>query len=617
MGIEAPHGLRSFLQRHLVRTIAISACLNLGLTGTAIWAVSQTSQRMEVAVAKQAKLQDLRSTLKYLDEVLSMSANMSANTRQPIWEKRYNDTIPIYNKTIAELTKDVPSPQLDAEAKMQMGIEERAFKLAKQGQVTAAPSLLVSSEYLHSKQAYTEELNRIFDRIQVSLDSSIRENRQALSGAISLAILSLGLLLGTSLVVIITIRSYISDRERVQTSLQTFQADLLAANEQLIQSAHLRETQQSQIAIETTLLQSDIAHILDVVCSIEQGDLTVQADVNERSTGLISDTLNRSIEALNRIIAVVVSSADRVTASAQSLEQLAVETVGQAQTQTSSIQQIETSIAQVNLLTAESLQQALETTDAVQLAQAAVSNGQQEMNAMADGIATLEQSTEQVVRRVQLLNEFVELAAQFSKEQKRVGALTRVLALNASLLSTRAIAEQDPQQFASLAHEFEAIADRVNDLAGETNLSLVSLEHRTSQIQTVASGVDRDILEICQLVQKFTSQMSKSRQAFTNIQMVTDQVAIMGEQVNASSEEIARLVSDTLTAIGSIGIIAQTTEQKAGVTRQQVQNMSDLARNLLQMVEFFQLTPQQTSLPEDSTAVRDTELVYSMLGGRG
>jgi methyl-accepting chemotaxis protein PixJ len=416
----------------------------------------------------------------------------------------------------------------------------------------------------------------------------------------------------------LVVRSYIIDREKARKSLHLSQDNLIKLNDELTEEAQLRLAQQKQIVAETAALHTDIAHILDVVCSIEGGDLTIQAEVNERSTGLISDTLNRSIEALHRIITVVVSSADGVTNSAESLEQLAVETVTQTQTQTRSIQEIENSIVRVNQLTANSLTLALSTTDAMQLAQAAVSNGQEEMTEMADGIASLEQGTEQVVRRVQLLNEFVELAAQFSKEQKRVGALTRVLALNASLLSTRAVKEQDPEQFASLANEFEAIADRVNDLAIETNTSLISLEHRTSQIQTVASGLDRDINDIRQLVQKFTGEMSKSRQAFTNIQMVTDRVAVMGQEVNTSSEEIVRVVSETLIAVRSIGVITQTTEDRATITREQVQKMGNLARNLLQMVEFFQLeqTPPKAHprpLPEDSTAVKNPDVVYHLL----
>jgi methyl-accepting chemotaxis protein PixJ len=609
---------QSFLQQHLVSTIIISACLNLSLTGISTWGVWQTSQNLEATVAKQAQLQELRSKLKYLEEVLTMSAHMWTNTAQPIWGKRYNDAASTYDKTIVELTKDLPSPKLDADTKTLLSIEARAFKLAKEGKLKEAPLLLMSPEYLQTKKSYTGELDSMFDRIKISVDSLVREERQSLANSIALSLLSLGLLVATSSLVVVVIRSYVRDRETAQKSLEVVQTDLILLNKQLSNEAEQRIDQQKQIVSETSLLHTDISHILDVVCSLEEGNLTVQAEVNERSTGLISDTLNRSIEALHRIITVVVSSADGVTESAQSLERLALDTATQAQTQSTSIQQIENSIGEVNRLTANSLTQAIATTDAMQLAQAAVSNGQQEMNAMADGIASLEQGTEQVVRRVQSLNEFVELAAQFSKEQKRVGALTRVLALNASLLSTRAVKEQDPEQFASLANEFEAIADRVNDLASETNTSLVTLEHRTSQIQTVASGLDRDILDIRQLVQKFTGEMSKSRQAFTNIQMVTDQVAIMGQEVNASSEDIVRVVGETLTAIKSIGIIAQSTENQATITREQVQTMGDLARNLLQMVEFFQLEEIPDSahplpLPDDSTTVTNPEAIYHLL----
>jgi methyl-accepting chemotaxis protein PixJ len=240
------------------------------------------------------------------------------------------------------------------------------------------------------------------------------------------------------------------------------------------------------------------------------------------------------------------------------------------------------------------------------------------MSAMVGGIDSLQQGTEQIVKRMQILNDFVELAAQFSKDQKRVAALTRVLALNASLLSTRAIKEQDPEQFASIANEFETVAIQVNELAIDTNRSLVTLQQRTNQIQTVTSGLDQDVIDINQLVQKFTNEVGKSRQAFTNIQSVTDQVATMGEQVNTSSQDIVKVVNDTLSAIQSIGIIAQNTESKAVVTREQVQTMGELAQNLLKRVEFFQLNkmaePSSSfSFPEDSTAVPDSIVMIHQL----
>jgi methyl-accepting chemotaxis protein PixJ len=612
--------VQSFLQKHLISTIIISTCINLGLTGAATWSVWNTSQQLEITVSKQDRQQDLSSKLTYLDEVLTMSARMYTNTGQAMWEKRYTETVPVYDKAFAELTKDVPpSKQFDTATKKLFEIEDAAFKLIKQNKLKEASTLLLSPEYQQNKQIYTAELNITIGKIRVAAESEVKNNRQALADAILLELLSLGLLVLTGALVVLTVRSYILDREQSQKSLQAFQTDLLELNERLQQEDKLRSAQQTQIEAESATLQLDIGHILDVVSLLEDGNLTAQAEVNDRSTGLISDTLNRLIESLHQIISVVVSSADRVVDSAEGLEQVAVETASQAQNQTRSIQQIELLIAEVNSLSADSRDQALATTDAVQLAKAAVGNGQQEMNAMADGIASLQQATEQIVRRVERLNEFVELAAQFSKDQKRSAALTRVLALNASLLSTRAVKEQDPNQFASLANEFETIADRVNELAEDNSTSLISLQHRTSQIQTVTSGLNQDVTDINQLVQKFTSEMGKSRQAFTNIQLVTDQVAIVGDQVNASSQDIIRAVKETLTAIQSIGIIAQNTEQKAAVTREQIHAMGDLAQNLLHRVEFFRLNDQpaistpKSLPPADSTVVKNPEAVYALL----
>jgi methyl-accepting chemotaxis protein PixJ len=611
---------QSFQPNYLINAIIITTCINLGLTGFATWSIWNTSQQLEAAIAKQDRQQDLSSKLTYLDEVLTMSAQMFSITGQPIWEKRYKDNAPEIDKVLAELTKNAtPSPKLDIATKKRLGIEDLAFKAAKQASLKEASALLSSPEYQQNKDTYATEVATTIAKIKTTTKNQVRADRQALADAILLELLSLGLLVTIGGLVVLTMRSYILDREQSQKSLQAVQTDLLGLNEQLQQEDQLRAVQQAQIVRESDTLQTDIGHILDVVSLLEDGNLTVQAQVNERSTGLISDTLNRLIESLHQVISVVVSSADRVVGNAVGLDRLAVETASQAKTQTRSIQQIERSIAEVNRLSANFQQQALATTDAVQLAKTAVGNGQQEMNEMADGIESLQQGTEQIVRRVERLNEFVALAAQFSKDRKRVAALSRVLALNASLLSKRALKEQDPTQFASLAHEFETIADRVNELAEDNNTSLAALQHRTNQIQTVTSGLNQDVADINQLVQKFTDEMGKSRQAFTNIQLVTDRVAVVGEQVNISSQDIMRVVSDTLIAIQSIGIIAQNTEQKATVTREQIQLMGDLAQNLLQRVEFFRLndpTPTVTDnflSPTDATVIQNPDPVSALL----
>jgi twitching motility protein PilJ len=598
---KTPSRIQAFLQQRLVGTVAFSICLNLGLTGAATWTMWNANQNLKATVDEQVKLQELSSRLTLLEGRLS--ENTTLDPGKQLWEKRYyNNAFDIQAVTDA-LSQDTPSSVRDVltqvleSAKQLTQMEAQSAQLVQQRQLPAASAIMIGKEYKQQKKILIQGAQTITGNIKEQINSKIQAQRLALDLSIYLAMASVGLFAVIGWVVVVAVRGYILDRENSQKSLQAVQTNLLQLNQQLQQEAELRAEQQDRIVEESQTLQTDIGHILDVVCALEEGNLTVQAEVNDRATGLVSDTLNRLVESLHRTIAVVVSSAHQVTDSAGNLKDLAIDTASQAQKQTQSIQQIQTLIDQVNDLTAQSREQALATNTAVELAQTAVGNGQEEMDAMVNGIDTLQQGTDRIVKRMQMLNDFVELTAQFSKEQKRVAALTRVLALNASLLSTRAIKEQDPDGFASIAREFETIANQVNNLASETNQSLISLQQRTLQIQTVTSGLNQDVSEIEQLVDKFTDEVGKSREAFVNIQTVTDRVAMMGERVNASSQEIVQLAQDTLTAIQSIGSIAENTETKATVTRDRVQSMGNLAQNLLQMMEFFRLQQITTDSP--------------------
>jgi methyl-accepting chemotaxis protein PixJ len=583
------------IQARLLSTITVSILLSLGLTGTSAWNVWRIYQGLQTTVAKQFELQELSGSIIHLDEVLTMSARMAASTGDTKWEDRYNQFVPKLDEDIKAILKDVPvsaqsnPEQTDVANKKLVDMETKSFELVHQGKSPQALSLLLGNEYEAQKKIYSSGIQGTLSTVKRDVESQLNTYRQDLLRSVIFAVGSSVLLALSWSVVLLAVKGYIRDRQASQSALLSSQENLTQVNQALEREAQERSRQDQQIRDESDLLQADVAHILDVVSALEDGDLTIEADVNERATGLVSDTLNRLIESLNRIVSVVVSTAQEVTQSADELKLLAVDTAEQAQAQTVSAQDVQSLMNNVNALTDNSLQQAIATAEAVQLAQSAVAVGQQEMKEMVGGIDTLQQGTDQIVKRTELLTDFVDLASQFSKDQKRVASLTRVLALNASTLSSRAIKEQNPEQFASIANEFETVARQVNDLASETNRSLVLLQQRTAQIQTVTSGLNQDVSDISKLVQGFTVGVSQSRQAFDNIQSVTEQVALVGQQVRQSSQEIVQGVRQTLSATEAIAAVAQSTEAKASVTRAQVEAMGNLARTLLEMVEFFQV----------------------------
>ncbi len=593
--------IRVFVRNNLFGTVTATIAGSLLLTGISTWNIWSIYNSFRSTVTKQIELKQVDNDMIYQDEVLTMSALMFTKTGDKKWEARYNKFVPTYDalnkKFLANIPKELrleAAKTDDASAKL-FAFEDKAFKLASQGKSQEAFQIMISDEYDRQKKIQTSGYDAVFAKVDLLIQAQLRNYQDNLLSSIIFAGATLPILLAVWLLVLAAIRDYIRDRQAA-AAMAVSRDELLKVNDRLNQEVEIRQEQEQQIRTESELLQSDVGHILDVVCSIEEGDLTVKAEVNERATGLVSDTLNRLTESLDRIVSAVVNAAEQVTTDTSKMALTAVETAQQAQVQATEVRSVQSLMNSINSLTTDSRQQAIATAAAVQQAKSALISGKQAIESTTDGIETLQQGTNQIVRRSELLTEFVDIAAQFSKEQKRVAALTRVLALNVSTLSSRAMQERNPDQFASLAKEFETIAIQVNSLATDTNQSLASLQQRTDRVQTVTSGLTEDIGDINRLVQKFTTEVSKTNQAFDNIQAVTDQVAEMSKQVNISSQDIVRVVSDALMAIESISTAAQSTEAKASMTREQVQSMGDLANKLLRMVEFFKLNQSASTL---------------------
>lgn len=345
---------------------------------------------------------------------------------------------------------------------------------------------------------------------------------------------------------------------------------------------------------ESQALQSEIAHLLQVVAAVEEGDLTVEAEVSSRVTGLVGDTLNRLIERLGQVMAIVLNATERVTQGSAQLEQLAVKVADNTQQQNRSVAQVQQLMENVNTLTQDTAQQAAATSDTMQTTQTAINQGEQEITTIADGIRVLQQGADQILRRAQTLTSYVEQAAQFAKDQKRVAAMTRVLAVNASMLASRAAVQQDPTQYTSITREFERIATQVNDLASQTNQNLILLQQRTDQIETVVSGLDHDAQTINMQVNDLTVGVDQSRQVFQKIKAASQQVTHMGQQVTQSSQAIVESVEATLESIRTISTIAAETSVEANMTQAQAQEMEQLARALLQKVAFFKVPTAPT-----------------------
>jgi len=363
------------------------------------------------------------------------------------------------------------------------------------------------------------------------------------------------------------------------------------------------ETQLQQIEtseLEKQTLQSNLNHLFNVIAAIEQGNLTVTIPTSSELPSIVTETLQHLIERLTQSMAIVLNAAVQVNQGATELEQLSIDTAQNVQQQTQSITQVQTLIENTYKLSQEAALQATTTNEAVQVSQSALFQGQQKLTAITQSITVLEQDTNQIVKRTQTLTNYVELATQFAKDQKRIAAMTRILAVNASMLASRASAQQDPEQLAVITREFETIAAQVNTLASQTNQSLVLLQQRTDQIQTVVSGLNHDVQEISQQVDTLTSGVDQSRKAFDTIRTVNEQVVQMGQQIVQSSQTIANTTQTALESVQDVATIASITLNQSDITQKQAHMMKGVSQTLLHKLEFYQFSKELSTVNDQT-----------------
>ncbi len=574
------------------------------LTATSNWSLWNTFQELNITAEKQNKLENLSNTLIYLDEVLTMSANMFATTGKPIWENRYNDSVPGIDKTTTELFKNIPPSVQETyrlfnlSTKELIGMEDRAFKLVRERKLQDAIQILDSESYRQEKKIYTESLRTILQEIKSDSSLQIAQKRVAVDWSIYLELFSLGLLLLTAAGIVVAVRGYVSDRQLAQDALQASEDSLRVVNIQLADESAQRQQQEKLTRQENQQLQQDIGELLDVVCEIEAGNLTVQAQVNDRATGLVSDTLNRLVEELGRTLRQVSVAAQRVDANSKIQKEMATTVAQSTSQQAKEISQMLVLTRNVRQSAENTLQQLGVTDRSLIELQSSVTEGLETISNIDQDIDVLQAGSDRIVQEMKTLGEFVGLADRFVQDQSEIVTETQILALNASLVAARAAEQRDPKQFAAVAREFELIATQVARLAQQTNEGLTSLEQRSSQIHKVVSSVDGDVQKMGGLVGTFTTGMKQANDVFATVQVVTAAAVESGKMLSKASQRILSAADSTTMAIESISASSQEIAHQS----QDAQNLGDklnmLSTDLLVNIQIFQLPV----VPLESTA---------------
>ena len=152
------------------RSFAGVLILTVSLCAGVVWSVLRVNHLGVATQQHYLRVGELRGVILLLDEVLTMSAHMSAATGAPQWEDRYHRFEPQLDAAIKETMRlESHASIVQAAAKTDAAnlklveMEHRVFALVRQNQPGAARAILASEGYRQQKEAYSNGMSDFMD----------------------------------------------------------------------------------------------------------------------------------------------------------------------------------------------------------------------------------------------------------------------------------------------------------------------------------------------------------------------------------------------------------------------------------------------------------------------
>lgn len=260
----------------VVIAAGLTVALFLGLAGYLVHVQRQVAAIMD----RVHHIEELAGTIRYLDEVLTMSARLGAATGGSEWEDRYRKNGAPLDEAIKEATTLLPeaagrdfAERTDAANQRLVAMELRAFELVRQRQREQALGLLMSAEYEAQKKVYAAGIDTLLAALHQQSDDLQADHAHSTRYGVGAAVAGAFVTGVGWLWVVHTLIKYRAARRQAQSVLSEREASFrslaveLAASERKLRTIIESEPECVMvIAPDGRLLQMNAAGLAMIEC---------------------------------------------------------------------------------------------------------------------------------------------------------------------------------------------------------------------------------------------------------------------------------------------------------------------------------------------------------------
>ncbi|WP_159788193.1 GAF domain-containing protein [Sodalinema gerasimenkoae] len=333
------------------------------------------------------------------------------------------------------------------------------------------------------------------------------------------------------------------------------------------QSEYLQQLQEQSLQLEAAAqrdkaakeqLQKRALELLMAVRPALDGDLTVRIPVTEDEMGTLADSFNNTLQSLRKIVMQVQTAAGQVVQSSQSSDASLMELSDQAQKQFEEISKTLDRIQDVVGFTQTTANNAQQVEVALQGANRTLEAGDDAMNRTVEGIADIRQTVAAAAKGIARLTQSSQNIAKVVNLINNFATQTNLLALNAAIEATRA---------GEYGRGFAVVADEVRSLARQSADATTEIENLVQEIQAETKDVTLAMEMASEQVTKGTNLVGETRQTLNEIVTATAQIGELVQGITHATQvqtEQAQSVTEMMRSIAEIA--NQTSENSIAIS---------------------------------------------------
>jgi methyl-accepting chemotaxis protein len=326
-----------------------------------------------------------------------------------------------------------------------------------------------------------------------------------------------------------------------------------------------------------------LAEVVERVRDVAEGeaDLTKRLEIHSQDElGELAHWFNQFMDRLQQTISEVAKNTHQLADASQRISATTEQQAGGAESQTTETQQVARAmhdmskmVGQISEGSSEAADRARQASQIARRGGSAAEETLKNMRAIAASVSTAVQKVENLGTRSKEVGKAIVII-------ERIAHHTNLLALNAAIEASRA--GEQGRGFAVVADEVRKLAKRTSDATHEITAMITGIQEETRKaVVAIESGIA--------LVK---AGVATTEQAGTLLQEIIQSAEQVGERamhIASAAEEQSSATEEVNRNVERISKITAETANGAQVSARACREVSDLARNLYELVSQFKL----------------------------